>query len=198
MQTGDFLRFLWWSAGHLEGDVTFWTKQGKRSTHLPVQDALAWDEEDDQSLAELSSDRKDIYISPGLRRRGLDVFHHGTEEDVIALCAFVLDVDVFHPDPRTHKARNLPRTDEDIEIILGDAPEPTIAVSSGYGLQFWWVFDRVLELRTNLDRTEATARYRRFQEPFVQRANAAGFTLDEVANINHLFRLPGAKNWKLA
>ncbi len=169
------------------------------SDHIALLDALAWDDEDDQTLLEAVSQGREIYISPGLRRPGLPPHEKGGWKDVVALCGFVLDVDVFCPDrPDAHKAQNLPREgqDDDLALVLGDAPDPSLVVHTGYGMHLWWLFDRPLELPDLAARSRARSAYKNFQAPFIERAKSAGFQLDSTGTINHVFRLPGAKNWK--
>jgi putative DNA primase/helicase len=179
--------------------VTLWTKNTKLSVHIPLRDALAWDEDDDVALQDAVLDGQEIYISPGLRRPGLPPSKKGVWEDVVAMCGFVLDVDVFDPEkPDAHNAKNLPRKGDldDLAIILGDAPDPSLVVDTGYGVHLWWLFDRILELPDLGSRSQAKRAFRDFQQPFLDRATQAGFQLDNTAAINHVFRLPGTKNWK--
>jgi putative DNA primase/helicase len=197
VQTGDFLRLLWGKNPSLEGDVTFWTKQTKLSVHLPLQDALSWNEVDERELLLHVNANQDLYISPGLRRPGLLPDQKGTWQDIVALCGFVLDIDLFDPErPDAHNAKNLPTTEEDVAVVLGDAPDPTLVVNTGYGVHLWWLFDKILELPDLAARLKAKMAFRDFQRPFLERAKQAGFQLDNTASINHVFRLPGTKNWK--
>jgi putative DNA primase/helicase len=189
---------LWGSAPEsLQGDVTLWTKTTKLSVHLPLRDALAWDEDDDDALRASVEARQEIYISPGLRRPGLPSDKKGTWEDVVALCGFVLDIDIFDPSrPDAHNAKNLPRNDRDVDLILNGSPDPSLVVYTGYGMHFWWLFEHILELPNRSAREQAKRAYRKFQQPFLDRAKQFEFRLDDMAAINHVFRLPGTKNWK--
>lgn len=193
MQPGEFLRYLWHGA-RTAGAATIWIKQGKTSLHVPLDAVFdEWADGDDADLLKLIGQR-DAYTSPGLRELGLPEERQGGRRQVVALAGFVLDVD--RADPVAHKAKNLPVTDEDMAEIFSAGPDPTLVVSSGYGLQAWWLFERPWELEGHADQVRAGRRYESFVAPFIAHANQRGWHLDKTASISHLFRLPGSQNWK--
>jgi hypothetical protein len=201
MQACDFIRFLWASLGDeiatTEGLVTLaWDK--KCWKHFPVSmfAAPSAPEDDEELFAELGR-RKSVYAHPGLRHP--DTPKRGRRSDVVALAAFVLDIDTAAP-PGAHKTANelLPKNEDDVLAILEVAPEiPSLIVHSGYGYQPWWVFSEPIWCKTGPDRKRAQDAYKKFEEPFLKRAKGLGFHMDSTASIEHEFRLPGTLNAKL-
>jgi hypothetical protein len=201
MQAGEFLRLLWGnvaSSPEIPGLVTIWRTSDKKSLHYPVS-ALTdpFEPDEDEELFELFG-RENLYVHPGLRREGLDVTQRGGKKDVVALGAFVLDIDVASPQG-AHKAKNevLPKGEDDVLDILAVAPElPSVVVMSGYGYQPWWVLDPPLWIKSDADRARVTRAYEKFEEPFLRRAKELGFHMDSTATLDHQFRLPGTFNAK--
>ena len=200
MEAGQFLQLLWHDAP-IDGAVTLWlappkgTKGFKESVHLSLNELGGWDEDDEKALLEYAGER-DVYCHAGLRRLGLEPGERGGRKDVIALCGFTLDFDLRGG---VHKAADerLP-TEDDLPLILGDAPDPTLVVESsvGGGLHFWWLFEAPWLLPDDAERARAKAAYKAFQEPFRSRAEANGFQVDSTAGIERQWRLPGTLNQK--
>jgi hypothetical protein len=195
MRPGEFLNLLW-PIG-LAGAASIWFKQSKSTIHVPLSALHAdWAEEDDFQVLEA---QMDTYTSPGLRQLGLEPGQAGRKQDVVALSGFVLDIDMAHG---IHKAntkteRPLPTTEADVDRILDGGPEPTFVIDSGGGIQPWFLFPEPWLLPDNAARIAAAHAYKSFYLPYQQRATALGFHLDKgMATIQHLFRLPGSKNYK--
>jgi hypothetical protein len=191
---GEFLKDLWgsWVGG---GGAVIWLAPGARSIHVPIDDIRVWDTDDEAALADLVSG-KNTYTSPGLRRAGLPEFgkgSQGTQSDVIALAGFALDVDLKGG---KHVAEDLPVTDDDVAALLSVGPDPSRVVATGGGLHFWWLFEEPWALGGPHDRKHARSAFRAFQESYIKRGEEFGFHVDLTATIQHLFRLPGTRNWK--
>lgn len=195
MRPGEFLKLLW--PLPLVGAASIWYKQSKSTVHVPLE-ALHADWSDDDDFEVLAA-QMDTYTSPGLREPGLDSNQAGRKQHVVALVGFVLDVDMAHG---VHKAnakseKPLPATDADVDRILDGGPEPTFVVDSGGGIQPWFLFPEPWLLPNNAARVAASHAYKSFYLAYQARAEALGFHLDKgMATIQHLFRLPGTKNYK--
>ena len=119
----------------------------------------------------------------------------GSEDIAGALVGLWLDVDVYHES--AHKATNLPPTREAAFDLLYEMPrKPSVVVSSGYGLQGWWVFDEPIIIRTQEDR----ARCKKLAEGWNLGAQAVGrkhgWHVDNVGDLARVLRLPGTWNRK--
>ncbi len=119
----------------------------------------------------------------------------GTADQAGAMVGVWLDVDVRHPD--AHKAENIPETREQAFDLIYEMPmKPTAVVSSGYGLQAWWLFEQPWILTNAADRIEAGMT----SAGWVARANKVaakhGWRLDPVGDLARVLRLPGTWNRK--
>lgn len=198
MLAGEFIRFLWATVPlEAPGAVTIWRSSDKSSIHIPLKSLSQPPEpgEDEELFQRMG--RGNLYAAPGLRRPGL--VKRGTKRDVIALGAFVLDIDTAAP-PGAHKAPNevLPKTEDDVLAILEVAPcLPSVIVHSGFGFQPWWVFQEPLWIESDVDRSRVESAYESFEAPFRSRAKELGFKLDKTSTLDHVFRLPNTQNVKL-
>jgi hypothetical protein len=196
MQSGEFLRELWdpWTG---EGAAVIWIPgtDGPRSIHVSVEDIKGWDANTEGEFSSLSAGLN-VYTSPGLRRLGLPERgrgSQGTQNDVIALAGFVLDIDLSGG---VHASDRLPSSEADVEGILSAGPDPTLVVSTGGGLHAWWLLERPFPTPGSEERRQAKNAFRAFQERFITAGEALGFHVDATSTIQHVFRLPGTQNWK--
>lgn len=169
--------------------LTVWDRQTKRTAAfaLPELDAAA-------ENAAARAEATDVYfgtcpytaVVEGSRG---DAAHAG------ALVGVWLDVDVRHSD--AHKADNLPETREQAFDLIYEMPKPpTAVVSSGYGLQAWWVFREPFLIRTEADRIEAGQVSAGWVASANRRAAKHGWKLDPVGDLARVLRLPGTWNRK--
>lgn len=195
MQPGDFLKLLWPIA--LDGAACIWFRQSGSTIHVPLPALHGdWAEEDDYEVLGV---QMDTYTSPGLRCVGLESDQAGRKLHVIALAGFVIDIDMAHGVHRANakSKKPLPSSIDDVDSILSAGPEPTVIVDSGGGIQPWYLFPEPWRLADSAMRTAAGHAYKSFYQPFLDRATELGFHLDKgIASIQHLFRLPGTKNYK--
>jgi hypothetical protein len=197
MQSGEFLRELW-GGWNDEGAAVIWipaTGGAARSVHVSVEEIRGWDDAVEAEFNSYSSGLN-VYTSPGLRRTGLPSTgrgSQGTQSDVVALAAFVLDIDCKGG---VHASDQLPASEEDVASILAPGPDPTLVISTGGGLHAWWLFEAPFPTPASTERRQAKNAFRAFQERFIKAGEAKGFHVDSCATIQHVFRLPGTRNWK--
>lgn len=205
MKAVEFLRFLC-DQGAPSGAVTTVTYK-KKSLHIPIQGCLYEPGEDPD--ADLFEDMAEVaglpapinhtlYAHPGHRRGDLAESQRGTKRDVVALSAFVLDIDTASPDG-AHKADNaqLPQGEEDVLRILEAAPVlPTVVVCSGYGYQPWWMLEEPLVVGDGESYKPYEQLWKDFEKRFLARAAEMGVHMDACATFEHKFRLPGTFNAK--
>lgn len=138
---------------------------------------------------------KDVYfgtcpytwVGPGSR---------GLADNAGALVGVWLDVDVR--DRTAHKAENLPETREEaFDFLYGDLDKkPSAVVSSGYGLQAWWLFREPWMLHDAADRIEAAQVSVGWVNVANKKAAKYGWHFDPVGDLARIMRLPETWNRK--
>lgn len=162
--------------------VSVWTLPDRRSYHLAPEETLFTSE-----CAKLSALGRDVYVGLATRRPGLLQNQRGKVADCVSLKAFWLDVDREGPG---HKATNLPKTEDDLGYLLAAGPPPSMVVDSGGGWHCYWVFQESW-------RIDNRALVRTFQAPYIARAEANGWHLDDTGTVDRVLRVPGTLNYKV-
>lgn len=134
------------------------------------------------------------YIDPNLRRTDLPSGLRGGDEDVTVVNCLTADVDIRGP---AHTEQKLPETIGDALKPLEGFPPPTLLIDSGYGVYGVWVFKEPIPITKDADREEVERVFSGFGKAVMQAYEAAGYKIDNVFNISHLFRVPGSRNNKL-
>lgn len=130
-----------------------------------------------------------VYLVVCPTRAGLTKYQKGSADDVVQVPALWLDIDFLHP---THAAKNLPPDLLSAFSLIPEAglPDPTMLVSSGAGLQPYWVLEEPLDVvrgRAALEALHARVR---------AAAERHGWHLDSVFNVDRVLRVPGTTNRK--
>lgn len=134
------------------------------------------------------------YLDPNLRRPDLPPGKRGGDEDVAVINCFAPDIDIRGP---AHVENDLPETSEIAMKLLEGYPLPTLVVSSGYGLYPMWFFSEPIRIGDEQQREYIKAALTGFGNSIMQTFADAGYKLDNVFSISHLFRVPGSLNNKL-
>lgn len=134
------------------------------------------------------------YIDPNLRRTDLPSGLRGGDEDVTVVNCLTADVDIRGP---AHTEQKLPETIGDALKPLEGFPPPTLLIDSGYGVYVVWVFKEPIPIAMDADREKVGQAFSGFGKAVMQAYEAAGYKIDNVFNISHLFRVPGSRNNKL-
>ena len=134
------------------------------------------------------------YIDPNLRRTDLPSGLRGGDEDVTVVNCLTADVDIRGP---AHTEQKLPETTGDALKPLEEFPPPTMLIDSGYGVYGVWVFKEPIPIAIDADREKVEQVFSGFGKAVMQAYEAAGYKIDNVFNISHLFRVPGSWNNKL-
>lgn len=134
------------------------------------------------------------YIYPNLRRTDLPPGLRGGDEDVTVVNCLTADVDIRGP---AHTEQKLPETTGDALKPLEGFPPPTLLINSGYGVYGVWVFKEPIPIVIDADREKVERVFSGFGKAVMQAYEAAGYKIDNVFNISHLFRVPGSRNNKL-
>lgn len=134
------------------------------------------------------------YIDPNLRRTDLPSGLRGGDEDVTVVNCLTADADIRGP---AHTEQKLPETIGDALKPLEGFPPPTLLIDSGYGVYGVWVFKEPIPIAMDADREKVGQVFSGFGKAVMQAYEAAGYKIDNVFNISHLFRVPGSWNNKL-
>ena len=116
------------------GLFAIWTKGDKLTKWFPATEITAAA----QYMAACAV-MDDCYFGVGLQKKDLGARSRGTANTVIGIAGVWLDLDVAG---RAHAQKKLPSSTEDALSFLQELPHPpTIVISSGHGLQVWWLFE---------------------------------------------------------
>lgn len=195
-----FFQALWPTP--VPGYVTFWSAPSEKSYHVELNDFLVNPETHISVLREENSAKENVYFGLGLRGPKLHYTKQGKKGDVCALPGFVIDIDTFH-EGNAHKAKNLPRTEQDVADLISDMPPPTLVVRTGYGFHPYWLFHESLILPGYIAGRPPTtsvaafeAAHARFQAQVIQKATERGWHMDEGTHtVQRVWRVPGLTNW---
>ena len=169
--------------------LAIWDRQTKATAAFQLPDL-----EGAACNAEARAESQDVYFGV-CPYTSINAGSRGTADQAGALLGVWLDVDVRHPD--AHKAENIPETREQAFDLIYEMPErPSAVVSSGYGLQAWWLFDAPLLITDTKTRIEAAAASTGWVAMANRRAAKHGWKLDPVGDLARVLRLPGTWNRK--
>jgi len=135
-----------------------------------------------------------IYCGVGLSPKDYGRENRCLKKNIAGIPALWIDIDVYGPN---HKKPNLPQTiDDAMKLFNAVEQEPTMVISSGGGLQAWWVFNEPWIFETDTERQDAEALAKRFVYRFKQEAKQYGWDVDSVFNLDRVLRVPGTYNRK--
>ena len=189
MNAAEFLTSLWGASP--PSHVLVWTWPDKRSFWYTHFDDIGQDLQRHEG--------KDVYTGVGLApSTGKTPTSKGRvkENDISGIAGLWADIDVAHP---VHKNGNLPPTRECALRALGELPfEPSILVSSGHGLQPWWVFTPPWSFSSSEERDQARTLVQWWHHMVQVTFAKHSWTVDSTFDLSRLLRLPGTWNYKEA
>ena len=151
---------------------------------------------DDQTVAYVAAQDRiaNVYFGVGLLDRELPDGRRGVKENVIALPAFWLDIDVAGPG---HKKKNLFKTESDaLEVLKKVGLTPSIVVRTGGGLHLYFLFTELWRL-TSPDLQEYADRISQgFQSVILREAKMRNAVIDMTGDITRILRCPDSTNKK--
>lgn len=178
MNSVEFLTELWGETP--PGFVLLWWLQGKRSAYIerPVTLLPARGE-------------PDLYTGVGLAHKDHGAQRRTKNADVCAIAGLWADIDINGgPDNKTGANETLDQAIETAQLLA----EPTIIVSSGYGLQAWWLFEDGPWRFANLAEQQQAARAAAQWQKLLR--DQGGHGLDYTHDLARVLRLPGTTNAK--
>lgn len=142
----------------------------------------------------LKNEPVNIYCGVGISPKDYGKNQRCLKKDIAGIPALWIDIDVYGPN---HKKPNLPQTlDDAMKLFQAVEQEPTMIISSGGGLQAWWVFQEPWIFETDAERQDAENLAKRFVYRFKQEAQQYGWDVDSVFNLDRVLRVPGTYNRK--
>ena len=173
--------------GKPEGDyILVWTKRGQEKQSAWFTDPLKA-----ERYAIAQADR-DTWFGVALSPADYGPTFRCKSDQVTGIGGLWADLDVLDP---AHKAMNLcPNKTEALKLLHRLPLLPTVVVDSGHGLQPYWLFKEPWLFETPGDRQAA----RELEEAWLEtiRTYAPGWTVDGVADLARILRVPGTTNHK--
>lgn len=169
----------------LDTKIALWTKGDKTSHYLGTSAQAA-------ELAE--GRRQDVYVSVSLAPKNLGARTRVRNANAAGIPGLWADVDVIGgPEGKTNAAPTL----EAARALVDELLEPTLTLTSGYGLQAWWLFeDGPWVFGSDNERERASQIALGWVHALDARARAAGWAIDHTQDLARLMRIPGTVNAK--
>lgn len=146
--------------------------------------------------AATSSDRSDVFFGIGLRTGPSD--DERSSLNNIAIAAIPgLWTNIPLGQSSAVGARCPATRDDALHLIRQFALPPTVVVNSGDGLQAYWLFTTLWQVRSAGELSQAQALKRRLQATLEARATTAGWRFSSTGNLAELLPLPGTMNRRL-
>lgn len=152
-----------------------------------------WYKNIEEAASYIQKNPDDTYYGVGLSPQDYGMHKRCKADKIYAMPGLYADIDVG-------KKNYPPNVDEAINLIHGNGFDPTMVVSSGYGIHAYWLFkelmvfgDDELEYET---RDEAAEVNRRINLFLIEQASKKGWTLDNVSDLARILRPVGSINCK--
>ena len=139
--------------------------------------------------------KPDMYVSACLAGSRVAKTRRLTTATAVAMPGVWADIDVQGGPDQPATKRPAPTREAAMDLAKSILP-PTLVVDSGYGLQAWWLFARVLDLTDREAHDRAQLVSLGWQALLRREANARDFTIDSTHDLARLMRLPGTYNDK--
>jgi hypothetical protein len=167
--------------------ILLWTLPDKRSY---------WPEDVEKAsrLIEGLVEGHDVYVGVGLSPQPFGPQQRCKASDVAGIVGLWADVDIAGPG---HKKQNLPPDAAAAAALLEKLPlEPTLVVSSGGGLQAWWLFHEPWIFAGEEDRARAARLAQDWLRSLKVHAEAQKWDVDATHDLARVLRVPGTLNQK--
>ncbi len=193
--TEDAKRFLdqWFGEGtgtSPEGYILIWTsldRGGHSEWFQNLQSAAAH---------AVDSTTRNTYLGICLAERGYGGRFrlHSKKRPAFGLPGLWLDIDIAGDG---HKKKHYPPTLDDARLLLADVPiKPSIITATGGGIHAYWCFHEIWKFADDAERARAQALTRRWHHLVLGAAEARGWTMDNVSDLERVMRMPGTWNVK--
>ena len=138
----------------------------------------------------------DTYVALGAHGKRLSR-GRGKATNIVGIGGVWADVDIVHP--TAHKKDNLVKSVAEADALVESVfPKPSIAIHSGHGMQYYWLFKEpwTWEIGDDEERQRAAAFVSDWTDTLRDAAKARGVDVDATKDLARIFRLPGTTNFK--
>lgn len=137
--------------------------------------------------------KKNLYFGIGAVDHMLRLDERPKAEEVTAIPGLWIDIDIAGA---AHRETMLPPKIEDALGLLPDI-QPSMIVSSGYGIHVYWLFREPWEFDTEEERQKAGRLSQNLQVCIKKKAREKGWKVDTTSDLARILRLPGSMNRKI-
>lgn len=142
------------------------------------------------------SRQRDVYVGLGLHREAGDAHHRGGADDVLAIPALWLDLDVVGATHGDTSKRYFPDQAQALAFLETLPLPPSLIVSSGGGLHLYWLFRELWVFDDPAERADAAALVEDWQRSIIDKAKTLGFDVDATHDLARILRVVGTFNHK--
>jgi hypothetical protein len=184
MSPQEFLNLLW-GAKPEDQHVLLWTLPEKRSHwFLDIQQG--------GEFAASIGQQKDVYVGVGCSKEQYGPTRRCKSEEITGLSGIGTDLDLLSDAHR----KPLPTTIPDAMTIVPVELPPSITLSTGNGIQPWWLFKEPVIFENAEERQAASRVLSRWHKLLERNAAAHGWVYDKLADLARILRIPGTRNLK--
>jgi predicted P-loop ATPase len=142
-----------------------------------------------------AAEKYDVYAGVCLLRSAPPPGSRGRAEDAVSVPGVWLDLDV---QGEAHRQASLPPDVETaLEFLRHAAPEPTLVVHSGHGLQAFWLLREPYVIECEDERARIARLVRGWQALLLGAARRHGWVIDSTHDLARVLRPSGTINRKL-
>jgi hypothetical protein len=135
----------------------------------------------------------DLYVGVGLARQDHGATRRCPSEEVAGIIGIGADLDLRSD---AHPKATLPVTVQQALSILPPEFPSSFVISTGNGVQAWWLFREPWIFATDDDRRAATTLVNRWRTLLRDNASQRGWFYERLADLARVLRVPGTSNCK--
>ena len=194
-----FLEALWGERAPARGKILLWVFKGARGDEKEIK-LSRWFRvfrNVDQTVAEYPG--YDTYTGMGMASQTFHVraSRRVGNKSAAAIPGVWADVDLKSDDPAVHQKEGLPADLEEVMREIDLLPmAPTMIVSSGNGLQVYWLLYQPWVFENEEDRQRAADLSLNWQHVIMHRWKRHEWTMDATHDLARVMRVPGTLNCK--
>lgn len=151
------------------------------------------------TITKIQKQGRHIYIGCGWTLKEHGSHERAISSEIDGVPGKWFDLDIHHSIHKKSKNDILPpNIPTAIKALKDITPEPTIVVSSGYGLHVWWLYEQPWMFEDSDDRKRAEQLSQAWQKYIKARLKQLGWASDTTSDLARVLRPPGTYNYKVA